>query len=146
MMLCCKRLIRPSGLILLIFLSACTQSYSVFGQFEGSGDTFFGTVSAGMSQSGTINVSTRDGSVKCTGTSEVMKLPSGYSSIGAQGRAMATCSDGRSFKVDFIQNTESGGRGQGIDSRGEIVQIFFDLSDGLAQSMLNQHLLNTLIK
>jgi len=145
-MLCYHRLFCVGGLILLPFLAACTQSYVVSGQFEGSGDTFFGTVTTGVSQSGTLNVSTRDGSVQCTGASEVTKLPSGYSAIGAQGSATATCSDGRSFKVDFIQDTESGGRGQGIDSQGMIVQIFFDLSDGLARSMLNQHRLNTLIK
>jgi hypothetical protein len=84
--------------------------------------------------------------VQCTGASKVTQLPSGFSYIGAQGSATATCNDGRTFKIDFIQTTESGGRGQGIDDRGNVVQIYFNQSEGLARSMLDQHRLNALVQ
>lgn len=130
----------------LLLMTGCTQTYAVAGLFEGGGQVFHGTVSVGMSQSGTLEVSSDDGRMHCSGQSEVGKLPSGYSYIGAQGSATATCSDGRQFKIDFIQSTESGGRGQGIDDRGNIVQIYFDRSDGLARSMMDQHRLNALVQ
>lgn len=139
-------LFRVGVLAFLPVLGACTETYVVAGLFEAGGEPFYGSVSVGVSQSGSIDVATRDGRVSCTGTSKVTQLPSGYSYIGAQGSATATCNDGRSFKVDFIQTTETGGRGQGIDDAGNIVQIYFDMSDGLARSMLDQHRLNALVR
>ena len=127
-------------------LSGCMNTYSVSGQFEGSGQAFFGTVTVGMGQSGTLEVASADGRVKCTGTSQVTKIPSGFSLVGGQGAAAATCTDGRTFKVDFVQTSESGGHGQGIDDRGSVVQIYFDTSNGLARSQLDQHRINTLIQ
>ena len=127
-------------------LSGCMSTYTVAGQFEGSGQAFFGTVTVGMGQSGALDVSSADGRVKCTGASQVMKIPSGFSLVGGQGAATATCTDGRTFKVDFVQTSESGGHGQGIDDRGSVVQIYFDTSDGLARSQLDQHRINTLIQ
>jgi len=126
-------------------LASCAK-YNVAGQFEDGGQSFFGTVSVSVGQSGTIDISSLDGLVHCTGTSQVTKMPSGYTSIGAQGSANATCNDGRTFKVDFIQSTDSGGSGQGIDSNGGIVQLFFDKSDGMARTMLDQQRLNSLIQ
>lgn len=130
----------------VLALTGCMNSYTVAGLFEGSGQAFFGTVTVGMGQSGTLDVSSVDGRVRCTGTSQITKVPSGYSLVGGQGRATATCTDGRAFKVDFIQTSESGGHGQGIDGGGSIVQIYFDTSDGLARSTLDQHRINTLIQ
>ena len=133
-------------LLSVLALAGCAETYNVAGLFEAGGEPFYGTVSVGVGQSGTIDIATADGRVKCSGASQVTKYPSGYSYIGAQGNAKATCSDGRAFKVDFIQSSETGGRGQGIDGHGDIVQIYFDMSEGLAKSMLDQHRLNTLIQ
>lgn len=130
----------------ILALCGCTSTYTVAGQFEGSGQAFFGTVTVGMGQSGTLDVASTDGRVKCTGTSQVTKVPSGFSLVGGQGSATATCTDGSTFKVDFVQTSENGGHGQGIDSRGAIVQIYFDSSDGLARSQLDQHRINALIQ
>lgn len=127
-------------------VAGCTETYAVAGLFEMGGQAFYGTVNVGMSQSGTIDVASADGRVTCTGESKVTQLPSGFSYIGAQGSAQALCNDGRSFKVDFIQTTETGGRGQGIDSQGNIVQLYYDMSGGLARSMLDQHRLNALVQ
>lgn len=127
-------------------VTACTETYAVAGLFEAGGEPFFGTVSVGVSQTGSIEVANRDGTVQCKGTSKVTQLPSGYSYIGAQGSATAICNTGRSFKIDFIQTSETGGRGQGIDDAGAIVQIYFDMSDGLARSMLDQHRLDALVQ
>lgn len=140
------RIARVLALAGMPFLTACTESYVVAGLFEAGGEPFFGTVSVGVGQSGTLQVATRDGRVQCSGASKVTQLPSGFSYIGAQGSASATCNNGRSFKVDFIQTSESGGRGQGIDDAGHIVQIYFDMSDGFARSMLDQHRLNALVQ
>lgn len=132
--------------IVLPVLAGCTETYAVAGLFEAGHDPFFGSVSVGMGQAGTLEVASQSGRVQCTGASKVMQLPSGYSGIGAQGSATATCNDGRTFKVDFIQTTESGGRGQGIDDQGNVIRIYFDLSEGLARSMLDQHRLNALVQ
>ena len=140
------RMARAVALACLPALAACTETYAVAGLFEAGGEPFFGSVGVGMGQSGGIKVATRDGRVQCSGTSKVTQLPSGYSYIGAQGSATATCNNGRSFKIDFIQTSETGGRGHGIDDAGAIVQIYFDMSDGLARSMLDQHRLNALVQ
>lgn len=139
-------LIRAGVLAVTGVLGACTEHYAVAGLFEAGGAPFFGTVNVGMGQSGTIDVATADGRIRCSGASKVTQLPSGFSYIGAQGSATALCNDGGSFKIDFIQTSETGGRGQGIDDRGNIVQIYFDMSDGLARSMLDQHRLNALVQ
>jgi len=126
-------------------LAGCSK-YNVAGQFENGGQPFTGKVIVSMANSGTITVSSLDGRLQCTGTSQVTKQPSGYTGIGAQGRAEATCNDGRTFKIDFIQSTDSGGSGQGIDSNGNIVQMYFDKSEGMARSRLDQQRLNSLIQ
>jgi len=132
--------------ISIFALAGCMNTYNVAGQFEGNGQVFFGTVTVGMGQSGTLQVSSADGLVQCTGTSQVTKVPSGFSLVGGQGNATAACNDGRTFKVDFVQTLETGGHGQGIDDGGSVVQIYFDNSDGLARSMLDQHRINNLIQ
>ena len=142
-----RRLPTPFGLLCgLVVLAGCSQSYAVAGLFEGGGPIFHGTVSVSMGQSGSLEIHSPDGRIHCTGESHIGKLPSGYSVIGAQGSATATCNDGRRFKIDFIQSSTTGGRGQGIDDRGNIVQIYFDRSDGLARSLLDQHRLNALVQ
>lgn len=132
--------------ISVLALSGCMSSYTVAGKFESSGQAFFGTVSVGMGQSGSLDVSSADGRLRCTGASRVTKVPSGLSLVGGQGSATATCTDGSTFKIDFVQTSESGGHGQGIDDRGAVVQIYFDTSAGLARSQLDQHRINTLIQ
>lgn len=128
----------------MLGLAGCAQ-YNVAGQFEGGGQAFVGTVSVAM-QTGSIEVSSLDGRLQCSGSSEVTKMPSGYTTLGAQGRATATCNDGRTFKVDFIQSNETGGSGQGIDSEGNIVTMFFDSSASMARTKLDQQRLNSLIQ
>lgn len=132
--------------IVLPLLAGCTETYAVAGLFEVGNDPFFGSVSVGMGQSGTLEIASQSGRVQCTGGSKVMQLPSSYSYNGAQGNATAICNDGRSFKIDFIQTTESGGRGQGVDDQGNVILIYFDQSEGLARSMLDQHRLNALVQ
>ncbi|MBL4692434.1 MAG: hypothetical protein JKY92_03800 [Magnetovibrio sp.] len=133
--------------LMALSLTGCSAKYDVAGLFESSGQAFVGNVAvSSMGQSGTIDVSSLDGTVQCTGTSEVTKMPSGYSLIGAQGRASATCNDGRTFKIDFTQSTETGGNGQGIDSNGGIMTLYFDSTSGLARSHLNQQRLNSLVQ
>jgi len=126
-------------------LAACAE-YNVAGQFENGGQPFVGNVVVSWANSGTININSLDGRIQCTGTSHVTKQPSGYTGMGAQGYATALCNDGRTFKIDFIQSSDSGGHGQGIDSNGNIVQMYFDKSKSMALSKMDQQRLNALIK
>jgi|GEM_PF-1687196 len=126
-------------------LSGCAM-YSVAGQFENGGDPFFGHVAVLPGDMGTLDVSTLDGKVKCSGSTQVTKRPSLLSVIGAQGRAEATCTDGRSFKLDFVQTSESGGNGQGIDSQGNIVQVYFDTSSSAVRARLDQARIDALVQ
>lgn len=134
-----------AGLVGTLALSGCI-SYRIAGQFEQSGTPFYGTVSVSMGGTGKIDVATLDGKVTCAGTSTVTKRPSLYSTVGGQGTATATCSDGTSFKIDFIQVRESGGHGQGIDSDGKIVKIFFDTSESRAKSNMQKYKIDSLVK
>ncbi|MCW8914883.1 MAG: hypothetical protein OQK24_03400 [Magnetovibrio sp.] len=128
----------------VLSLSACA-SYNVAGQFEDTGTTFYGTVSVFGTSSGSINVVTADGRVTCQGRSMVTKRPS-LTTMGAQGSAEAQCSDGTSFKVDFVQGSSSGGHGQGISSTGGVVQLFFDTSKTVVKSMLEQQQLDLMVR
>lgn len=121
-------------------LASCA-AYNVVGTFEESGKEFIGNVTVSVGDIGWVKVETLDGSVKCSGTSVVTKRPSGYTLVGAQGRATAECSDGTTFKVDFLQTSHSGGHGKGIDSNGNIVSLYFDRSsDVLVERMRVQKL------
>jgi len=126
-------------------LGGCAM-YSVAGQFEGGGESFFGHVAVLPLDMGTLDVATADGTVTCSGTTQVTKRPSLLSVTGAQGRAEATCSDGRTFKLDFVQTSESGGHGQGIDNTGSIVQVFFDMSSTAVKARLDQAHLDALVQ
>lgn len=126
-------------------ISGCAL-YSVAGQFEESGVMFYGNVAVSPVDIGTLEVSTADGLITCSGRTQVTKRGSMMSNVGAQGRASATCSDGRTFKIDFIQTSESGGHGQGIDDGGSIVKIFFDSSSSAVRARLDQDRLNTLVQ
>ncbi|MGB0670836.1 MAG: hypothetical protein ACPGNT_05020 [Rhodospirillales bacterium] len=139
-----KCLRRWVGLAALAALVGCAH-YNVAGKFEDTGQIFTGTVSVVIGDSGTVNVATLDGSVTCTGNSQVTKRPSGFTTIGGQGRASVTCNDGRTFKVDFIQTSESGGHGKGLDNQGNIVMMFFDTSEEGARSRLEVQHLNSLV-
>lgn len=125
-------------------LSGCAI-YNVAGTFEDTGQAFYGTVTVSMDQ-GSVNVVSADGKVSCDGTSTVTKRPSYYANVGGQGRAEATCTDGRTFKVDFIQTTPSGGHGKGIDSNGSIVNLYFDKSAEVLRSRMAVEKLDRLVK
>lgn len=120
--------------------------YSVAGQFEDSGQTFFGNVTVSPVDIGLLEVATPDGLVTCSGDTRVTKRGSLMSNVGAQGHAIATCNNGRSFKIDFIQTSESGGHGQGIDDHGHIVKIYFDMSSSVVRGRLDQDRLDTLVQ
>jgi len=120
--------------------------YSVAGQFEDTGMAFYGRVTVSPVDIGMLEVKTADGSITCSGTSRVTERGSLTSNVGAQGSATATCSDGRTFKVDFMQTTEGGGHGQGIDNRGQIVKVFFDMSATSARARLDRQRLNGLVQ
>lgn len=129
----------------LLTLNGCAM-YSVAGQFENGGDPFFGHVAVLPGDMGTLDVSTADGTLKCTGSTQVTKRPSLLSVTGAQGRAEATCTDGRTFKLDFIQTSESGGHGQGIDNQGNIVQVYFNTSSSAVRARLDQARIDALVR
>ncbi|MEG3619411.1 hypothetical protein V5T82_13165 [Magnetovibrio sp. PR-2] len=134
------------GLVLTsAVLSACAQ-YSVGGTFEGTGQQFFGEVTVMPGDIGTIKIETLDGSVACDGTSRVTSRASLMTVVGAQGMATAECTDGSSFKVDFIQTTESGGHGQGISSNGSIIKLNFNTSNAVVRSSLEMDQLDALIQ
>ncbi|PHS75182.1 MAG: hypothetical protein COB59_11725 [Rhodospirillaceae bacterium] len=133
-------------LVLAAFGLAGCAVYNVAGQFEGTGQAFVGTVTVALGDGGSLEVTSLDGRLHCTGTSQVTKRPSGYTTVGGQGRAQATCNDGTTFKVDFIQSSESGGSGQGIDSNGQIVTLFFDKSEGMARTRMNRQRLDALVQ
>jgi len=129
----------------LMMLSGCAM-YSVAGQFENGGQAFFGHVAVLPGDMGTLDVTTVDGKIKCTGNTQVTKRPSLLSVTGAQGRADATCTDGRTFKLDFVQTSESGGHGQGIDNQGNILQVYFDTSSTAVRARLDQARIDALVR
>lgn len=124
-------------------LAGCA-TYSVAGHFENGGQAFLGKVSVSL-DTGKLDVTSLDGSLTCSGTTHVVQQAF-MSEVGAQGRAEATCSDGRTFKLDFIQTSTMGGSGQGIDSLGNIVQVFFDTSPVVVRTRLDQALLDDLVR
>lgn len=126
-------------------LSGCAM-YSVAGEFEDSGQMFFGHAAVSPVDIGMIDVQTADGRLNCSGSTQVTRRGSLMSNVGAQGRATVTCTDGRTFKVDFIQTSESGGHGQGIDDSGRIVKMFFDMSSSTARARLEKGRLDALIR
>jgi len=126
-------------------LSGCAL-YSVAGQFEGSGEVFYGNVAVSPIDIGRLDVTTVDNRVSCSGSTQVTRRGSLMSNVGAQGRATATCNDGRTFKIDFIQTAESGGHGQGIDDRGNIVRVFFDMSSSTVRAKLDQSRIDALVR
>ncbi len=127
-----------------LILGGCAN-YNIAGQFEDTGQVFIGNVIVSFDQ-GSINVATEDGSVTCSGSSRITSRPSLHTDIGGQGTANAKCSDGRTFKVDFIQTTSGGGHGQGIDNLGNVVTLFFDKSVDTARSRLKQKQLDALVQ
>lgn len=146
----CSPMQRRAGRFVMVIgagllLGGCAM-YSVAGQFENGGQPFFGQVAVLPLDMGTLDVETADGNVKCSGSTQVTKRPSLVSVIGAQGRAEATCNDGRSFKLDFVQTSESGGHGQGIDNLGNIVQVYFDMSSTAVKARLDQARLDALVQ
>lgn len=125
-------------------LSGCAV-YNVAGTFEETGQAFYGTVTVAMDQ-GSVSVVSADGKVSCDGTSTVTKRPSYYVEVGGQGRAEAKCTDGRTFKVDFIQTSTTGGHGKGIDSNGGIVNLYFDKSADALRARMDVDKLDRLVK
>lgn len=119
--------------------------YNVAGTFEDTGEAFYGTVTVAIDQ-GSVNVVSADGKVSCDGTSMVTKRPSYNTNVGGQGRAEAKCTDGRTFKVDFIQTSTSGGHGKGIDSNGGIVNLYFDMSAEALRAKMAVDKLDRLVK
>lgn len=128
-----------------LLLASCA-SYSVAGYFEDSRQLFRGNVLVSLTDAGTIDVVTEDGMVTCKGTSQVTKRPSGFTTVGARGSATAKCSDGRSFKADFLQTTESGGQGRGIDDQGRVVKLYFSTSADVAESLTREEMLRSLMR
>jgi hypothetical protein len=116
-----------------VVLAGCT-TYSIAGYFENTEEPFSGTVTVSLGDSGSIKVATDSGSLSCTGTSQIVERPSGFVRVGGRAEAEATCSDGRKFKVEVIQDHESGGSGEGVDDRGNIVHVYFDDSATVARS------------
>jgi len=142
-----RRVAWPAASILGAGMLLCSCAmYSVAGQFENGGGAFFGHVAVLPLDMGTLDVETADGTIKCSGSTQVTKRPSLVSIIGAQGRAEAACNDGRTFKLDFVQTTESGGHGQGIDNLGNIVQVYFDMSGPAVRARLDQARLDALVQ
>ncbi|CCQ72267.1 protein of unknown function [Magnetospira sp. QH-2] len=131
-------------LSLSAMLSGCLK-YHIGGEFESTGQQFFGSVTVTMDH-GSIDVATADGSVTCSGSSGVTSRPSLYVNTGATGEAEATCSDGRTFKVDFVQTSEAGGHGQGIDNEGNVVWVIFSRSANSVESKVRQRQLDKLVK
>ncbi len=126
-------------------LSGCAQ-YSVAGQFEDTGELFFGAAAVSLTDAGTLEIATANGRTTCTGATRVSTRAALTSNSGIHGSANARCNDGRTFKVDFIQTSHSGGHGQGIDDRGNVVRIFFDTSSDAVRARLDKSRLDNLIR
>ncbi len=128
---------------LAITLCGCSTQYKVAGYFEKSEEMFFGDVIVSTGDNGTINVSNLTKSFICSGSSWLIERPSGFTGLGGRAAAKAECNTGRKFSVEVVQNKERGGSGQGIDDQGEIVHVFFDVSESVARSDAQQSLLLT---
>jgi len=127
-----------------LLLAGCSITYDIAGYFENSPDTFAGTVSVNMADSGRVAVANDKGDLTCEGTSKVIERPSGFSTIGARAVAEAKCNDGRTFKAEVIQDRDSGGSGQGLDDKGNVVKVFFDRSRQVAVSTAERERLRDL--
>ena len=129
-------------LVVTILLSGCAY-YKVGAVFEEGGQPFYGSATVPVGGFGTMEAVSEDGTVKCTGKTAVTKRPV-FAKTGAQGYAEGTCDDGRTFKIDFIQTTESGGYGTGLDGEGNIIRMQFDSSETLVRSRLRNERLRML--
>lgn len=116
-----------------VILGGCT-TYNIAGYFENTEEPFSGTVTVSLGDRGSIKVATDSGSLSCTGTSQIIERPSGFVRVGGRAEAEASCTDGRKFKVEVIQDRETGGSGEGVDDRGNIVHVYFDDSAAVARS------------
>lgn len=116
------------------FLAGCMVTYDIAGYFENSPETFAGTVSVSMTDTGRVYVANDKGDLICEGTSKVIERPSSFSAIGGRAVAEAKCNDGRTFKAEVLQDKQTGGSGQGLDDRGNVVKVFFDRSKQVAVS------------
>ena len=67
-------------------LSGCAQ-YSVAGQFEDTGELFFGAAVVSLADAGTLEVATLDGRVTCKGATRVSTRAALSSNAGVQGSA-----------------------------------------------------------
>ncbi|GAB6052774.1 hypothetical protein JCM17960_15940 [Magnetospira thiophila] len=132
------------GFFAVTLVTGCVK-YHVGGEFVGSGQTFFGSVIVSFDR-GSIDVASADGSVTCEGSSKVISRPSLFVDTGGAGEASATCSDGRTIKVDFIQTSETGGHGQGIDSDGKEIWLVYSTSEKTIASKVRQRQLDNLVK
>lgn len=128
-----------------LIVSGCV-SYKTGAIFEGGDQAYYGTVAVNWGDSGSIDLQSEDGMITCRGVSQVVEKPSFFTMIGGRGHAEGKCSDGRTFKVDFIQKTETGGDGRGIDSVGNIMTVVFDRSDKSVKTALRRRQIDALIK
>lgn len=125
-------------------VSACA-SYRIGATFEDGGRPYFGEVSVMMGGGGTVDLQSEDGRNICKGATQIVERPYG-TTIGARGHAEGKCTDGRTFKVDFVQTRSRGGSGRGIASDGSIVKVYFDASGDVVRSQMKLDHLNSLVK
>ena len=128
-------------MLALLVVAACSITYRVAGFFEDSNKVFAGTVVMSVGNTGVIDVMSADGKLHCTGTSLVTKLPRGSGRLGAQGVARAVCNDGSTFKAEFTQTRETGGTGLGVDDKANVVRLFFDDVQAVAESEMRSAML-----
>ncbi len=136
------------GLVLvasMIVLTGCT-TYRIGAVFEDGGQPYFGEAMVMIGDGGSLTLTSEDGTVECKGVTQATARPSMYSTVGGRGHAEGKCSDGRTFKVDFVQTRARGGSGRGIASDGSIVKVYFDASEDVVRSQLQLDRLNSLVK
>lgn len=126
-------------------LSGCT-TYKVGAMFEEGGQPYYGDVMVMIGDAGEITLTSEDGKIECKGATQVTQRPSMFTTLGGRGHAEGRCTDGRTFKVDFVQTRERGGNGRGITGDGKVVRVFFDTSMEVIRSEMKLDNLKNLVK
>lgn len=152
-----KLLSRIPLLAAILLLNACSSDFSVAGNFEKTGQPIYGKMAiteykellsrkAAPFETGTLEIAFADGNVICKGDTDVTEFPSAYTVIGKKRASTLTCDDGRTIKIDATQTTETGGFGRGIDSKGNVIRLYYDLSSAVARARLENQTLGTMVK
>ncbi|HVJ40462.1 MAG TPA: serine protease [Dongiaceae bacterium] len=108
-------------LALCAFLGGCSVTVDTLGLVGNDPTLYRGTSTGYMDMTGTIKMTSQDGTNRCTGNFQYVDSETGFGSL--------TCSDGRSARIHFTGLSMTKGYGSGMTSDGEQVSFVYGMED-----------------